>query len=342
MLHQIHPNKVRQILFVAVLILLGLVIAAEMLFMLGAFLGAITLYVLMRNLMIRLVVDYKWNRTLAALFLIGISFILLVIPVAWLTSVVVDRISPVIQNPDSITKTFEQINTYLVKKVNLDILNAKNIAILNEKLIGIAQDTLGGTISILANLVVMYFLLFFMLTGTNDIELWLRKNVPLKHSNVSIVIKEVKQTIYSNAVGIPIVAVVQGLAGLVGYFIFGIKEFLLMGVLTGICSVIPVVGSMMIYLPLAIFELSMGRTWPGIMTAMWGFIVVGSVDNIARFMLQKKMSDIHPLITIFGVIIGVNLFGFLGVIFGPLMLSIFILLMKVYIDEFGRAGVERP
>jgi predicted PurR-regulated permease PerM len=53
------------------------------------------------------------------------------------------------------------------------------------------------------------------------------------------------------------------------------------------------------------------------------------------------MSDTHPLITIFGVIIGVNLFGFLGVIFGPLMLSIFILLIKVYIDEFGRAGVER-
>ena len=74
---------------------------------------------------------------------------------------------------------------------------------------------------------------------------------------------------------------------------------------------------------------------------LWGVVVIGSVDNVARFMLQKKMSDTHPLITIFGVIIGVNLFGFLGVIFGPLLLSIFILLVKVYIDEFGRAGVER-
>ena len=180
-----------------------------------------------------------------------------------------------------------------------------------------------------------------MLTRINDMELWLRRNMPLKHSNVSIVIKEIKQVIYSNAVGIPIVAIVQGLAGMLGYFIFGSAEFLLMGVLTGICSIIPVVGSLLIWLPLAIYEMSQGRTWPGIGIVIWGLVVIGSVDNIARFMLQKRMSDTHPLITIFGVIIGVNLFGFLGVIFGPLMLSIFILLIKVYIDEFGRAGVER-
>mgnify|MGYP000915292913 CR=1 FL=1 len=341
MINQIHPNKIRQILFISVLIALGLVIALEMFFMLGAFLGAVTLYVLMRNAMIHLVVDYKWKTPLAALFLMVVSLILLVMPVAWLTSVVIDKLGPVMDDPQMINRSFEQINAYLLSHLNVNIFSAKNVAIVNEKLVGIAQSTLGGTVSILGNLAIMYFMLYFMLTRINDMELWLRRNMPLKHSNVSIVIKEIKQVIYSNAVGIPIVAVVQGLAGMLGYFIFGSAEFLLMGVLTGICSIIPVVGSLLIWLPLAIYEMSQGRTWPGIGIVIWGLVVIGSVDNIARFMLQKRMSDTHPLITIFGVIIGVNLFGFLGVIFGPLMLSIFILLIKVYIDEFGRAGVER-
>ena len=341
MINQIHPNKIRQILFISVLIALGLVIALEMFFMLGAFLGAVTLYVLMRNAMIHLVVDYKWKTPLAALFLMVVSLILLVMPVAWLTSVVIDKLGPVMDDPQMINRSFEQINAYLLSHLNVNIFSAKNVAIVNEKLVGIAQSTLGGTVSILGNLAIMYFMLYFMLTRINDMELWLRRNMPLKHSNVSIVIKEIKQVIYSNAVGIPIVAVVQGLAGMLGYFIFGSAEFLLMGVLTGLCSVIPVVGSLLIWLPLAIYEMSQGRTWPGIGIVIWGLVVIGSVDNIARFMLQKRMSDTHPLITIFGVIIGVNLFGFLGVIFGPLMLSIFILLIKVYIDEFGRAGVER-
>lgn len=341
MINQIHPNKIRQILFITALVALGIVIATEMFFMLGAFLGALTLYVLMRNAMIHLVVDYKWRPTLAALTLMLISMILLVIPVAWMTSVVVDKVSPVVNDPKVIDRSFEQINNYLLSHLNINIFSSKNIAIVNEKLMGIAQSTLGGTVSMLGNLALMYFMLYFMLTQVNDMELWLRRNMPLKHSNVSIVMKEIKQVIFSNALGIPIVAVVQGLAGMLGYFIFGSTEYLLMGVLTGICSVIPVVGALIIWLPLSIYEMSQGRTWPGIGIVVWGVVVIGSVDNIARFMLQKKMSDTHPLITIFGVIIGVNLFGFLGVIFGPLLLSIFILLVKVYIDEFGRAGVER-
>ena len=68
--------------------------------------------------------------------------------------------------------------------------------------------------------------------------------------------------------------------------------------------------------------------------AAWGFGVIGLVDNLFRFLLNKKLGDIHPLITIFGVIIGVQLFGFIGLIFGPLLISMFLLLLKIYSSEF--------
>ena len=57
---------------------------------------------------------------------------------------------------------------------------------------------------------------------------------------------------------------------------------------------------------------------------IYGFGVIGTVDNIFRFILQKKLGDVHPLITVFGVIIGLNIFGFIGLIFGPILISMFI------------------
>jgi predicted PurR-regulated permease PerM len=66
--------------------------------------------------------------------------------------------------------------------------------------------------------------------------------------------------------------------------------------------------------------------------------VLGTVDNLVRLYIQKKWGDAHPLITIFGVIIGVNIFGFMGLIFGPILISLFILLVKIYMREFHVGG----
>jgi predicted PurR-regulated permease PerM len=112
--------------------------------------------------------------------------------------------------------------------------------------------------------------------------------------------------------------------------------------LTAISSVIPIVGTLVIYLPLAIFQFVVGGSFEGIGVAMWGFIVIGSVDNIARFLVQKKLADVHPLITLLGVILGINLFGFIGVIFGPLLLSVFFILSHIYVDEFGSVDANKP
>ncbi len=338
--HQIHPNKIRQGLFLFVLAFLGIVISKELFFMLGAFLGAVTIYVLIRNTMIKLVVQYKWKRSLAALLLMFISFVLLVIPFAWLASLLVEKISPFIQEPALVTNTFKQINTYLIDKVHLDIFNEKNISAIEAKTLAVVQSTLGGTISMFGSIFFMYFILYFLLTQTDDVELWLRKNVPFKNSNVHIVLKEIKQSIYGNAIGIPIVAIAQGFVGMIGYAIFGVEEFMLMGILTAVCSVIPFVGSMLIYVPLSLYALSNGLTWQGLGIGLWGFLLIGSIDNFIRLYLQKKMNNVHPIITIFGVVIGIPLFGFLGVIFGPLLLSISLLLVKIYVDEFGKAGIK--
>jgi predicted PurR-regulated permease PerM len=144
--------------------------------------------------------------------------------------------------------------------------------------------------------------------------------------------------VMSNSIGIPVLGLVQGIVAMIGYSLFGVKEPVLWGIITGIASVIPIIGTMAAWVPLTVLTFAQGDTSNGIWLGVWGLIVIGGSDNVFRFILQKYLADIHPLVTVFGVIFGLNLFGFMGIIFGPLLISLFILLIRIYFDEFVHIG----
>jgi predicted PurR-regulated permease PerM len=138
----------------------------------------------------------------------------------------------------------------------------------------------------------------------------------------------------SNAIGIPLIAFVQGVVALIGYLIIGIKEpFFWFGV-TCIAAMLPVVGAALAYVPIAIILFANDQTGKGVAMLIFGFGIIGTVDNVLRFTLLKKLGNVHPLTTVFGVIIGLKVFGFIGLIFGPLLISLFMLLLKIYSNEF--------
>jgi predicted PurR-regulated permease PerM len=140
--------------------------------------------------------------------------------------------------------------------------------------------------------------------------------------------------VVSNTIGIPLIAFLQGVVGLIGYLIIGINEPFLWFAATCITAMMPVVGAALVYVPLTVMLFAKGETGRGIAMAIWGFGFIGLVDNLFRFIINKKIGDIHPLITIFGVLAGLQLFGFIGIIFGPLLISMFILLLRIYGNEF--------
>ncbi|MFY7963756.1 MAG: AI-2E family transporter, partial [Chitinophagaceae bacterium] len=253
---QIHPNKIRQLFLLSVIILLFILISQELYSMLGAFLGAITLYVLLRNMMIKLVVSYNMKKWLASSLLIIISLLIIVLPSIWIVSSSIKKVQPLLNNPTLLNESFEKIHIYLLQKFNIDILNQENITKINAIVFGNAKKLLGGTMSSIGNVFIMFFVLYFMLVQTFEIENWLRKNVPFKNSNVTKIIEESRNLIFSNAVGVPVVAVLQGITGLLGYWIFGVNDFVFLGLLTAICSMVPVVGAMIIWIPIVLFQLS--------------------------------------------------------------------------------------
>jgi predicted PurR-regulated permease PerM len=180
----------------------------------------------------------------------------------------------------------------------------------------------------------MYFMLYFMIVNVRKMEDAMYEYIPFKDGNVELIGREVKIMVTSSTIGIPLIALIQGFVGLVGYLIIGIDEPFLWFVATCITAMMPVVGAALVYVPLTIMLFAKGDTGRGIAMAIWGFGLIGLVDNLFRFMINKKLGDIHPLVTIFGVIVGLNLFGFIGLVFGPLLISMFILLLRIYGSEF--------
>ena len=100
------------------------------------------------------------------------------------------------------------------------------------------------------------------------------------------------------------------------YLILGVPDAFLWFLATFVASILPVLGSMLVYIPLSIMLFTHGLVKESIIMLTYGILVIGSVDNLFRFMLQKWIGDTHPLVTLFGVIAGISLFGFIGLIFG--------------------------
>jgi predicted PurR-regulated permease PerM len=99
---------------------------------------------------------------------------------------------------------------------------------------------------------------------------------------------------------------------------------------------LPIIGVAFAYVPLAVVTYTSGEPMKALILLLYGFFIIGSADNVARMWLQKKIGNTHPLITLFGVIAGLKLFGFVGFIFGPVMISMVILLVRLYVKEFGK------
>ena len=140
--------------------------------------------------------------------------------------------------------------------------------------------------------------------------------------------------IRANALGIPVICFVQGIFAAIGYLIFGIHDWGLWGFLTGVFAFFPLLGTMVIWIPLVIYLYSAGQGLTATGLAVYSLVVTGNIDYITRLGLLKKLGNVHPMITVLGVIVGLKLFGFMGLVFGPLLISYFIILVKIYMSEF--------
>lgn len=328
-------ERVKQVLLLILIILLSWLIIQHLYVFVPGFLGAITFYILCRVWYFRLVYLKKWRRTWTALLFMFGSGAALFFPVYVAIYMISPKIGLVINNSDKIVGSLKEFSTTIQKATGRNILDERTLGEVQSAVTGFLPSFLNNTLTTLANFAMMLFVLYFMLVNGRDMEKALSRFIPLKRQNINILAEETKRMIKANAFGIPIISIVQGITAAIGYWIFGLDEWGLWGFVTGVFAFFPIVGTMIVWVPLCIYLYTQGETGAAIGVGLYSLLVTGNVDYVARLTFMRKIGNVHPLITIFGVIVGLNLFGFVGLIFGPLLLSYLLVLIKIYTNEFS-------
>lgn len=333
-------NRIRQVVLLIIILMLGFLIIKQLYIFVPGFLGAVTLYILTRNTFERLVHRRKWSPKWTALLFIIVSLIGFLIPLYFTVRVMVPKISGVFGHSEELMNGLQELSARVSAYTGTELLTKENMGQLQKMVGNFIPTFLNSTLNILANLAMMFFLMYFMYVNGREMESRINKFIPLQPDNVKQLKDETLTMVRANAIGIPLISIIQGITATIGYWIFGLSEFGLWGFLTGIFAFFPVIGTMLIWVPLVVFLYTQDQTWQATGLMIFSLLATGNVDYLARITLMKKIGDVHPLVTILGVIVGLATFGFMGFIFGPLLLSYLILLIRIYSSEFVEHSSE--
>ena len=324
-------EKAKSIGFLLVIISLAGLIIYELRYFSSSVLGAFTLYMILRKPFNKLLAK-GWNKTLTITYLLVLTFLFIFIVGGGITSVVYAKISQF--NPQMILENIRQIHETIIQNVEYNIIPEDIIEKGVQWLGGVLPGLISATGNVVANVILMFFVLFFMLHANEKLEQGVVNLLPFSEENTHLLKKETNNIIISNAIGIPVIMALQGSLAALAYWFTNAGDPIIWGLLTGFAGLIPVVGTAVIWVPLSINLFIGGDILNGALLLVWGCCVLSLIETGLRMVFLKKYANVHPLIPLFGVIFGINLFGFWGIIFGPLVISVFLLLVKIYHHEF--------
>ena len=318
---------------VALIIGLGLVLVRQAWPYISGILGALTLYILLRKPTFRLA-EKTGKTTLASSLTVAGTVFFVAVPLSLFAWFVIAKLQQVNWNTDAIIAPANQMIDIVKEKFGIDIISDKNISFVAGKLASWGQSIINGIGGFFINIFVALLLLFFLLNGGKRMETYIASVIPMKNINKKETIDRINLMVKSNAIGIPLLAIIQGSISWIGYSIFGVPNAFLAALITGLCSMIPIVGTMIVWVPVSIYFMVLGMWGKAFGLLAFCAVFVSQSDNLFRFILQKKLANTHPLITIFGVVAGLPLFGFMGIIFGPLLVSLFMLFIDMFRKEY--------
>lgn len=323
---------------IAIILLLGVVVFWKMMPFLGGLLGAFTIYVLLRKQAFYLTERRHWRRWLMAVALLLETIFLCLIPLALVVWLFVAKVKAINLDPQTLLVPVQHVADLVRVKTGYDVLSEENMSALVAFLPKVGQMLAGSVGSFFINVLMLLLVLYFMLTNGRRMERYVKQLLPFNRRNKKDVLHEFYTVVRSNAIGVPVLAVLQGGVAMLGYYLFGVPEALLWGVISCFATIVPVVGVAIVWLPLALYLGATGHWGMAAGLAAYSVVVVSNVDNLIRTVMQKQLADTHPLITILGVIIGLALFGFMGVIFGPLLLSVLALCVEIFRESYLEEG----
>ncbi|HEX9611160.1 MAG TPA: AI-2E family transporter [Gemmatimonadales bacterium] len=201
--------------------------------------------------------------------------------------------------------------------------------------IGSSVFGLVGTATRLAlNLTIAFFGLYYLLLSAGKTWEGVRPYIPFSAKNADKLRKRFEDVTISTLIGTGVTSLIQGTLVATGFAITGLPNAVFWGVVTMVFAILPVVGSGLVWVPGVIALIVDGRIGSAVFLGLWGAVLVGNVDNLIRPIVFRRWASIHPLVTLVGAFAGVQYFGILGLLIGPLAVSYFFELVSMYREEY--------
>jgi predicted PurR-regulated permease PerM len=198
---------------------------------------------------------------------------------------------------------------------------------------GVSTAMLGSVTTFVVDFGLVLFVLFFVLRDHNKLFEFIRHALPLSRSQEDALLKEVVDVSKSALLGSFLTAITQGFVGGFGFYLAGIPA-LFWGSMMAVSSLIPVVGTALVWVPAAIYLFIVGETGWGIFMVVWGVVVIGSVDNFLRPLFMQGAS-MGTAVVFFSLLGGLHVFGLAGLIYGPIIFAIALVFFRLYENEFS-------
>ena len=236
---------------------------------------------------------------------------------------------------------------WLAKYVDVEELHLQDAVAnlpgqVSKVLLAVGTGLVGGLAGFAGNAILTFLILFFLFRDGKAAIESITSILPLTQDQALRLLTGIRDSVVANLYGILAVGLAQGLLTGAALAILRVPSPLLLGLTTAVCSLIPIVGTMLVWLPAAIYLMATGHLWKGIFLILWGSVVVGTIDNVIRPLVIGSRVELHPLLLLFSLLGGVQIFGFIGIFIGPVIISVIAALINILKEELSVSPDSPP
>ena len=260
------------------------------------------------------------------------TLVLMVLPAVFLISELAQQVSGAYTNfqAENIQRVADYLSGLTGNRINFQEMMNAGLDQIRRSMVGLAPDILGSIGELLLGLFIMFFVMYYGFREGEAFVARVRQRLPLESSLKESLFYEVRTITQAVLYGQVMTAVIQGTLGALGLLVFGVPNWLFWGAIMIITAVIPVLGTPIVWVPAAVGLILDGDPGSGVGLLIYGSTIVMNIDNILRPKLMSGRSKVHPVLILIGVLGGLRIFGFVGMLVGPLILALLVAFIKFY------------
>tara|TARA_Y100000310_G_scaffold338661_1_gene429005 strand:- start:6549 stop:7562 length:1014 start_codon:yes stop_codon:yes gene_type:complete len=302
-----------------------------------AIVGGILLSYIFHPLYLRLTKIVR-SKNLASLLTACIVVLLVTIPLLFAANALINESLNFFRETKDLD--FSKVEELFPESISKNIEFEEQLHnIVNNFSLAIAKQTSDFLVTFPKKVLQFFVMLFIMFYMFKEGKGWLeniKRHIPLKESHRKNLANKFNGVLYASLYGIVITAIVQGSVGAIGLWVFNVPSPVLWGVIMIILAMLPVVGAFLVWFPAAIYKLVIGEVFNGMGLLFYGLFVISTIDNVIRPKIVGSRGKIHPIVVLLGVLGGLEFFGILGMILGPLVLAILLVFLSLYLSDKKR------